>query len=370
MGRSEHQDVMSEKLLFSSFRLGSLNLSSRIVMAPMTRSRSIDNIPGDLVATYYGQRASAGLIVTEGTSPSPNGLGYPRIPGMFSEAQVVGWKKTTYAVHDRKGHIFVQLMHTGRVSHPDNLPKGARVLGPSAIATPGEMWTDKSGAMQPFPVPEAMTEADIHTAIKEYGAASANAIKAGFDGIELHGANGYLIEQFLNCASNQRTDQWGNGSVANRIRFAVAVADAAIAAAGADRVGMRLSPYGVFNGSTADAETDAVYRALATELGKRKIAYLHVLDHSAMGAPKPKAEIFDIIRDAFNGTIMRAGGFDRASAEAMLESGKAELIAFGRPFLANPTLPRKMLDGTLLREADMTTAYLPGPKGYTDYPSD
>jgi len=365
---------MSDSLLFSSFQLGDVTLTSRVVMSPMTRSRSINNVPDELVATYYHQRASAGLIVTEGTSPSPNGLGYARIPGIFSEAQVAGWKKTTGAVHAAKGHIFIQLMHTGRVTHPDNLPAGGRVLAPSAVAAPGEMWTDKSGGMQPFPTPEVMTEADIDSAIKEYGAAAANAIKAGFDGIELHGANGYLIEQFLNVASNQRTDKWGSGSVDNRIRFALAVADAAIAAAGASRVGIRLSPYGVFNGSTSDPQTDEVYRALSAELGKRKLVYLHVLDHSAMGAPKPKAEIFDIIRDAFKGTIIRAGGFDRASAEAMLKSGKAELIAFGRPFLANPTLPKKLRDGTPLREADMARAYAPGPKGlsegYTDYPSD
>jgi N-ethylmaleimide reductase len=360
---------MPESPLFTTFKLGPITLSSRIVMSPMTRSRSPGNVPGDLVATYYGQRASAGLIITEGTSPSPNGVGYARIPGAWSEAQVEGWKKTTRAVHDGKGHIFLQLMHTGRVTHPDNLPAGARIVAPSAIAAPGEMWTDKSGGMQKFPVPEAMTEADIQEAIKEYGTATANAIKAGFDGVELHGANGYLIEQFLNVASNQRTDKWG-GSVENRIRFALAVADAAIAAAGSEKVGIRLSPYGVFNGSTSDPQTDEVYKALATELGKRKLAYIHTLDHSAMGAPKPKAEIFQIIRDAFKGTIIRAGGFDRAGAEAVLKENQAELIAFGRPFLSNPNLPKKLKDGSKLHDPDMSKAYTPGPDGYIDYPAD
>ncbi len=359
---------MAHERLFSTFPLGPLTLPSRIVMSPMTRSRSIGNVPDELVATYYRQRASAGLIVTEGTSPSPNGLGYARIPGIYSEAQVAGWKKVTDAVHAAKGRIFVQVMHTGRVGHAHNLPEGARILGPSAVAAPGEMYTDAAGP-QPFAAPVAMTDDDIAEAIREYGDAATNAAKAGFDGIELHGANGYLIEQFLNTASNARTDPWG-GSVENRIRFALAVVDVSIAAIGSARVGIRLSPYGVFNGSQPDPHTDDVYRMLASELGKRKLAYVHLVDHSSMGAPKPKPEIFDDIRRIFKGAIIRGGGFDAASAELFLEEGKADLIAFGRPFIANPSLPSKLRSGAPLATPDPNTFYTPGPKGYTDYPLD
>jgi N-ethylmaleimide reductase len=362
-----HTQSMSDHLLFSPFKLGSLELPSRIVMSPMTRSRSTGNVPDELVAEYYAQRATAGLIVTEGTAPSPNGLGYARIPGVFSDTQVEGWKKATSAVHARGGKIFVQLMHTGRVSHPLNLPAGARVVGPSAVAAPGKMFTDAEGE-QPFPVPEAMTEGDIEAAIREYGDASAKAKAAGFDGVELHGANGYLIEQFLSTSSNHRTDRWG-GSVENRIRFAVAAVEAAIASIGRDRVGIRLSPYGVFNGSAPDAQTDELYLALVAELDKRKIAYVHLVDHSSMGAPKPKPELFLDIRKAFHGAIILAGGFnDLAGAEQVLEEKRADLVAFGRAFLANPSLPEKLATGADLTAPDMATFYTPGPKGYTDYP--
>jgi N-ethylmaleimide reductase len=357
---------MSESILFTPFNLGPLKLPSRIVMSPMTRSRSPGNVPDDLVATYYRQRASAGLIVTEGTSPSPNGLGYARIPGLYSDAHVAGWRKVTDAVHAAGGRIFVQLMHTGRVGHALNLPRGGRVLGPSAVAAPGTMFTDAQGP-EPLPIPEVMTDDDIAEAIAEYGAAAGKAREAGFDGVELHGANGYLIEQFLNAASNQRADRWG-GSVDNRVRFALACVDATIAAIGADRTGIRLSPYGVFNGTAPDPQTDDVYRALSTALGSRKVVYVHLVDHSSMGAPKPKPELFADIRRLFGGALVRAGGFNRARAEEVLEARGADLVAFGRPFLANPNLPKKLLDGTTLAEPDPTTFYTPGAKGYTDYP--
>ncbi|MDB4941279.1 MAG: NADH:flavin oxidoreductase/NADH oxidase [Labilithrix sp.] len=357
---------MTDRRLFSPFTLGPITLTSRIVMAPMTRSRSPGNVPDDLVATYYAQRASAGLIITEGTSPSPNGVGYARIPGLYDAAQVAGWKKVTDAVHAKGGHIYAQLMHTGRVSHPENLPPGARVLGPSPLATPGEMWVDGKG-QQPFPVPTEMTEADVVAAIGEFGAAAANARAAGFDGVEIHGANGYLVEQFLAAATNQRKDQWGGGSIASRVRFALAVVDAASKAIGADRVGIRLSPYGVFNGTGPDALTDDLYRSLVTELDARKIAYVHLVDHSSMGAPKPSAELVADVRKLFTGTIIHSGGFDAARAEAELAAGKADLVAFGRPFIGNPDLPAKLASGAPLVEPDQTTFYTPGEKGYTDY---
>jgi len=215
--------VTTDKL-FSSYKLGNLELQNRTVMSPMTRSRAIGNVPNDLMAAYYGQRGEAGLIVTEGTSPSPNGLGYARIPGLFDAAQVAGWKKVTSAVHAAGSKIFVQLMHTGRVGHPNNLPAGGRILAPSAVAAPGQMYTDQEG-QKDHPVPEAMSEADIEHAIGEFVQASRNAVEAGFDGIELHAANGYLIEQFLNANVNQRSDGYG-GSIAGRNRFALEVARA------------------------------------------------------------------------------------------------------------------------------------------------
>jgi N-ethylmaleimide reductase len=358
---------MSE-LLFTPYTLGTIELKNRVVMAPMTRSRAIGNVPNDLIATYYAQRAEAGLLITEGTSPSPNGLGYPRIPGLFNAEQVEGWKKTTSAVHAAGSKIFVQLMHTGRVSHPLNMPAGAKLGGPSAIATPGEMHTDAQGP-QPYPVPEVMSEEDIEREIQTYVDSSALAIEAGFDGVELHGANGYLIEQFLNVGANQRSDRWG-GSVENRARFALEVATRVAAKIGKGRVGIRLSPYGVFNGTTADEHTDALYTYLAQKLNDIGILYVHVVDHSAMGAPAVKPEVKKAIRDNFRGTYILSGGYDLARAEVDLAEKKGELVAFGRPFLSNPRLVSKLKSGAALIPPDFSTFYTPGEKGYTDFPVD
>ncbi len=353
---------MFEKL-FTPTTLGSLSLPNRVVMAPMTRSRAIGGVPNALMATYYAQRASAGLIVTEGTSPAPEGLGYARIPGLYNAEQAAGWRLVTDAVHAAGGRIFVQLMHTGRVGHPHNLPAGARMLAPSAIAAPGSMYTDQAG-MQEHPVPEEMSEADIQAAIEAYAHSAALAIEAGFDGVELHGANGYLIEQFLNVASNQRTDRWG-GTVEGRTRFALAVAEAVAARIGAQRVGIRLTPYGTFNGSVADPDTDAVYLHLARELSRLGLAYLHFQD---FGGLTPALEAG--IRASFHGPIIRCGGYDAARAEAELSAGRCDLIAFGRPFVANPGLVGKMQRGAPLAEPNYGAFYTPGPEGYTDYPND
>src|ERR1019366_7474377 len=248
-------------MLFEPFAARKLTLSNRTVMSPMTRSRAVGaNVPNTLMAEYYGQRAAAGLIVTEGTSPSPNGLGYARIPGLFNADQVRGWKLVTEAVHTKSGKIVLQLMHTGRVTHVANLPAGAEVVGPSAAICPGEMYTDSQG-MQPYSAPRPMNDKDISAAIKEYATSATLAIEAGFDGIELHAANGYLIEQFLNPHVNDRTDAYG-GDTAGRNRFALEVASAVSAAIGADRVGIRLSPYGVFNGTGTFPEVDEQYLAL------------------------------------------------------------------------------------------------------------
>lgn len=352
--------------LFESVSLGLLQLPNRVVMAPMTRSRATSaHVPNALMATYYAQRASAGLIITEGTSPSPNGLGYARIPGLYNPEQIAGWQSINAAVHAAGGRAFVQLMHTGRVSHPANMPTGARVLAPSAITLSGEIWTDGEG-MQPYAMPEAMTEGDIATAIEEYAAAAKNAIAAGFDGVELHAANGYLIDQFLNTASNQRTDRWG-GSVENRIRFAVAVARAAAAAIGAERIGMRISPYGVFNDMAPDAEMEAMYEQLIHALNDIGLAYIHIVDHSSMGAPEVSPALKARIRNLFKGKYILSGGYDLARANADLQAGRGDLVAFGRAYISNPDLVRKLKAGEVLTPWEMSTFYTPGEQGYTDY---
>ena len=355
-------------MLFDPFDLGPLHLKNRMVMSPMTRSRALEgNTPNGLMAEYYAQRASAGLIVTEGTSPSPNGLGYPRIPGLYNADQVRGWKGVTDAVHAQGGTIFVQFMHTGRVGQIANLPAGAEVVAPSAEPLAGEMYTDSNG-MQPYTPPRAMTVRDIEAAIAEYVQAARLAREAGFDGVELHGANGYLIEQFLNANVNLRDDAYG-GSSEERNRFALDVARATADAIGADRVGIRLSPYGVFNGTGHYPEQDAQYLALAHELSNIGLLYMHVLDHSAMGAPPVPAEFKLQMREAFTGAFVLAGGFALESAETALRQNRADLIAFGRPFLANPDLVARLRAGTPLNPPDMATFYTPGPKGYTDYPT-
>lgn len=362
--------MLFEPLATPSLQLAtpSLQLANRAVMAPMTRSRAVEaNTPNALMAEYYAQRATAGLIITEGTSPSPNGLGYPRIPGLFTEAQVQGWKAVTDAVHARGGKIFVQLMHTGRVTQVANLPAGAEVLGPMADVCPGEMYTDAQG-MQPHSTPRAMTATDIAHAVQEYAKSAKLAIEAGFDGVELHAANGYLIEQFLNANVNQRTDAYGGG-IEGRNRFALEVACATATAIGAHRVGVRLSPYGVFNSTGAFPDVDAQYLALTQELSQLGLQYVHLLDHSAMGAPPVPAELKSRLRAAFKGWFILAGGFDRAGAAAVLKAGHADLIAFARSFLANPDLVERMRADAALNALDMATFYTPGPKGYTDYPA-
>ncbi len=354
-------------LLFSKTSLGPLTLQNRLVMSPMTRNRATGNVPNDLMAQYYAQRASAGLIITEGTSPSPNGLGYARIPGAFSAAQVAGWRRVTEAVHAQGAKIFIQLMHCGRIAHPLNLPAGARVLGPSAVAAAGDMFTDAEG-MKPNAMPQEMTVADIKATIEEFVQAANNAVAAGFDGIELHGANGYLLEQFIRPNSNQRTDGYG-GSIENRARFVLEVVDAVIKAVGRDKVGIRLSPFGVFNDMPAYAAMEADYTYLARQLNARGLAYIHLVDHSPMGAPPVPESIKTMFRSVFKGALMLSGGYDAARAERDLAAGKCDLIAVGRPFLANPDLVSRWKTGAAVNAPDVNTFYTPGPTGYTDYPA-
>jgi N-ethylmaleimide reductase len=354
--------------LFSPYTLGRIQLANRIVMSPMTRSRAIGSVPNELMATYYAQRAEAGLIITEGTSPSPNGLGYPRIPGLFNAEHVAGWKKTTDAVHAAGSRIFVQLMHTGRTGHPDNLPPGAKLVAPSALAWDSKIWVDGKGQVA-VPTAHAMTAEEIERAIEEHAHAAELAIEAGFDGVELHGANGYLIEQFLNTAANQRTDEWGS-SVDNRIRFAVEIAKRSAARIGGDRLGIRVSPYSNGGGLRSDDDhVEELHEKLAGELKRLGLAYMHVADHSSMGMPPVPASVKEKIRGAFGGTIILAGGNDRARAEAEFAAGRGDLFAFARAFIANPRLPTRLREGLPLAQPDFATFYTPDDKGYTDYPA-
>ncbi len=351
--------------LFAPALLGSLTLSNRMVMAPMTRSRAVGSVPNAIMATYYEQRAGAGLIITEGTSPSPNGLGYMNIPGIFTKTQMLGWYTITEAVHRRGGRIFIQLMHTGRIGHSANLEPGAEILGPSAVAAAGEMFT-ATGSL-PHPIPRKMEESDIATAIEEFAQAGRNAREAGFDGVELHAANGYLLEQFLNPRANRRQDGWGCDD-RKRARFVLEVAGAVSEAIGADRVGIRLSPYGVFNDLGPFEGIDGAYVSLVQELGRMGLVYLHLVDHSAMGAPPVPQSLKDELRKAFPGTFILSGGYDRDRAEADLLAGRGDLVALGRPFLANPDLPLRWQQRAPLNEPDASTFYALGEKGYTDYP--
>lgn len=359
--------TMKESQLFSDYQLGNITLKNRVVMAPMTRSRALkENAPSELNALYYAQRAGAGLIITEGTAPSPNGLGYPRIPGIFTKAQIEGWKLVTEAVHKEGSHIFVQLMHTGRVGHELNLPDGAEVVAPTDKVVSGEMYTDQQGPL-PHTMPRKMTKADIDQAVEEFVRAAKNAIQAGFDGVEIHAANGYLIEQFINANINDRDDEYG-GSVENRSRFALEVAEAVVKAIGKERTGIRLSPYGVFNDTGAFADVDESFEYLTKKLSDLGLVYIHIVDHAAMGAPEVPVALKEKIRKLFNGTYILSGGYDRAQAEEDLKAGKGDLVAFGRPFIANPDYVERMLTGAELAEADQNTFYTPGKEGYVDYP--
>jgi len=350
--------------VFSPYQLGNLELSNRIVMAPMTRSRAINNIPNDLMAAYYAQRASAGLIITEGTSPSPNGLGYARIPGIFTEQQVKGWNKVTQAVHEKQGKIFLQLMHTGRVTHPLNLPEGGRAIAPSAVKLETtKMWVDGKGVLD-IPAPSPMTAEDIEDTIQEHIHAALNAIDAGFDGVEIHSANGYLINQFLNSHSNRRKDEYG-GTIENRSRFLLEIARGIADAIGRDKVGVRISPYGTFNELIVDKDEEALYKYVATQLNFIGIAYLHVADQSTKGEALPNIQE---IREAFRNPVIVAGGYDSVKAENVLQDDKAELVAFARNFISNPDLVERFRNRLPLNQLKFDLFYTPGAEGYVDYP--
>ncbi|HEY3430418.1 MAG TPA: alkene reductase [Cyclobacteriaceae bacterium] len=357
---------MNNSTSLTPYSLGNIELKNRIVMAPMTRSRAINNVPNELIAEYYGQRATAGLIITEGTSPSPNGLGYARIPGIFSVEQINGWKKVTSAVHNNGGKIFVQLMHTGRVAHSHNLPFGARVLAPSAIAAPGEMWTDQEG-MQHHATPVAMTDAHLAETKREFVQAAKNAMYAGFDGIELHAANGYLLEQFLSSNANQRTDNYG-GSIENRARFVLEVVQEVSEAIGKEKTAIRLSPFAMYN-DIQHHDNEALFSYLAEELNKIGIVYVHITDQATGSKPDVKNLVRKSIRNKFNNTIILSGGYTLESAEEAITEDLGDLVSFGRPFISNPDLVSRFHKNLPLNiKLDANTLYSADSKGYTDYP--
>lgn len=345
--------------LFTSVRIGRHTLPNRLIMAPMTRSRADDDgVPSDLAVLYYAQRASAGLIITEGVFPSVMGKGYVRTPGIATDAQVTAWKKVTEAVHANDGRIFMQLMHCGRISHPSLLPNDAQPVAPSAIKPAGQTWT--ANGLQDFVTPRELNLEEIAGVIDDYRMATRRALEAGFDGVELHTASGYLPEQFLSSGSNQRQDQYG-GSVTNRARFVLDVLKAMVAEAGGDRVGIKISPEMNFN-DIVDANPQETYTYLVDQLSDLNLAYLHV---ALFGA---KVDYHALLRSRFNGAYLIGGGLDQEQAEAALADGRADATVFGSAFLANPDLPKRFRQGAPLNSPDKSTFYTPGAQGYTDYP--
>jgi len=357
--RADRLPDAGAETVFSPYRLGDLALANRMVMAPMTRSRAVDgNVPSPLAPTYYAQRASAGLIVTEATQVSPQGVGYVRTPGIHSAEQVAGWRKVTDAVHAAGGTIFLQLWHVGRISHPD-FHGGALPVAPSAIAANGTVFTAQGP--KPMVAPRALALAELPGIVAQFKAGSANAKQAGFDGVEIHGANGYLLDQFTRDGANRRSDAYG-GSVENRARLPLEVVDAVVSVWGPARVGYRVSPNGTFN-AMSDSDPRRTFAYLAGELDRRGIGYLHAVDPLADGDKR----ISPLLRETFTGTYIVNGGFDLASANAAIARG-ADLVAFGVPFLANPDLPERYRRGAALNKADQATFYAGDAKGYVDYP--
>jgi N-ethylmaleimide reductase len=366
---------MATDILFQPLQVGAVKLAHRIVMAPLTRMRARQ--PGDaphaLNAEYYGQRASqGGLIIAEATDISENARGYPGAPGSYSDEQVAGWREVTDAVHAKGGFIFLQIWHTGRISHSSMQPGGALPVAPSAIAAPGQHMTRTFESVA-FETPRALETDEIAGIVAQYRQAALRAREAGFDGAEIHGANGYLIDQFLQDGTNRRTDRYG-GPIENRARFLTEVVDAVTGAIGADRTGIRLSPWGKFNGMS-DSDPAALYTYVAGELGRRGLAYLHVIEpradqNSDTNALDPNApDAASRFKRIFGGPLIAAGGFTQQTAEKVVGAGHADAVAFGRLFIANPDLPERFRRGAPLNRYDRSTFYGGDARGYTDYPS-
>jgi N-ethylmaleimide reductase len=353
---------MPDMTLLTPGRIDGFDTPNRIVMAPMTRSRAAAaEVPSELAIEYYTQRASAGLIITEGTAPSAVGIGYARTPAIYSQEQIAAWRKITDAVHAKGGHMFVQLMHVGRIGHAANRTTKDSLVAPSAIQAAGQMWTDSLG-LQPNDMPRALETSEIPGVIAEYAQATRNALEAGFDGVELHSASGYLPMQFLSTNSNQRKDAYG-GTLQNRLRFVIETLEAMAKAAGtASRIGIKISPAMPFNDILDDNPAET-YTALVKAISPMGLAYLHVL----RSAPLPN--VFELLRPLFRGPFLAGGAFERETGNAALAEGAADFIVFGKLFLANPDLPARFEQRASLNPFEVSTFYTPGPKGYTDYPS-
>ncbi|MFI8291169.1 alkene reductase [Streptomyces sp. ms191] len=350
---------------FDPIDLAGARLSNRIAMAPMTRSRADaqERTPTPLVAEYYAQRATAGLIITEGTQPSAVGQGYPGTPGLHSAEQTAAWREVTDAVHARGGTIFVQLMHTGRIGHPDLLDGDLHPVGPSAVAAAGQVFTFEGP--KDFVTPRELTGDEVRSTIAEFAAAARNAVDAGFDGVEIHGANGYLVHQFLATGSNRRTDEWG-GSVENRIRFAVEVVRAVAAEIGAERTALRISPANPYN-DIVETESEETYAALVAAVEPLGLAYLHVLE-----ATPAVRELTLALRKQFTGTLVlnpATEGPTAASSLALIEDGTADIVAYGTLFIANPDLPARLRADGPYNTPDRASFYGGDHRGYTDYPA-
>jgi N-ethylmaleimide reductase len=357
---------------FQSAKLGELELSNRIVMAPMTRSRALGNVPNEMMAEYYRQRATAGLIISEGTSPAPEGLGYSRIPGLFTRDQADKWRLVTDAVHGRGGHIFVQLMHTGRIFHPLNLPDGAEGVAPSAVGAAGAIWTDQE-QLKPHGTPRALERAELNRVRDAFIESATLARTAGFDGVELHGANGYLLEQFLNPAVNQRSDEYG-GSIENRARFVLEVVRGVADAIGRDRTGVRISPWNLNGDMPHYPEIHETYSYLAAELQKIGVVYVHLIKQLKLSEPGLGARTLRAVREAFTNTLIINGGLHTvADIEGALATGDADLVSVGRPFIANPDFVERLANSAPLAAPDPATFFSPGPRGFDegfiDYPT-
>jgi N-ethylmaleimide reductase len=369
----KHSKKKRDMKLLTPETLGAIALQNRLVMAPLTRMRAAaGDIPGELAATYYGQRASAGLIITEASQICPLGKGYPGTPGIYSDEQMKAWQKITAAVHAKNGKIVMQLWHVGRISHSSLHPEDGLPVAPSAIAPTGQVYT-ASWQLADYETPRELSVSEIPALLQTYRHAASVAKQAGFDGVEVHAANGYLLDQFLQDSSNQRQDQYG-GSFANRTRLLLEVLDEVIQVWGSDRVGVRLSPYGTFN-DMSDKDPIGLFTHVIEQLNPLNLAYLHLIeprstsaggnDEVAMDVPSTS----ELFKKVFKGKVIMAGGYDRASAEAAVASGQADAVAFGRLYISNPDLVERFAQNATLTPYDRSTFYGGTEKGYTDYPS-